>query len=63
MDVNFLGEIPLDLSIRLNADKGISSVNTENRAISDNYEKIAKEALEILGNLNNKKKPFININR
>ena len=63
MDVNFLGEIPLDLSIRLNADKGISSVNTENSGISDNYEKIAKEALEILGNLNNKKKPYISINR
>jgi len=61
MDVKFLGEIPLDLSIRLNADQGVTSVNSNNKDISNNYQRIARETLDTLESLNNEKKPFIKI--
>ena len=57
MKVNFLGDIPLDLDIRISSDNGKPSVNTH---ISKTYTNIAKNILTSLENKQQYKKPEIN---
>ena len=60
MKVNFLGDIPLDLDIRISSDNGKPSVNNENTHNSKIYINIAKNILTSLENKQQYQKPEIN---